>query len=79
MSDKIKVITPNGTECVIDVIDIIENEEYNKSYVAYNVDGSDDSFISVLNENENNYFLEEIKDFEEFKAVEDYLTNQNTK
>ena len=77
MDEKLNVTGPNGEELIIDVIDILEDEETGKSYIAYNIDGSDDSFISILNEQENSYSLEMIYDDEELERVEEALSSNN--
>ena len=75
---KLNVIL-NGNNIPINVINIIDNTENGKKYIIYNADGFDeDFFISILEENENDYLLKEKINEEEYKMVEDYLESMMT-
>ena len=64
----------NDADVEINVIDVIDNLDNNKKYIVYNAEGFDDDFyISILEEGEDSYTLQEITDEDEFKMVEDYL------
>ena len=68
----LKLMTNNG-EVEIEVLDIINNEENGKEYMAYRFKGKDDVLISIVNYSENSYSLDTIEDPNEFKEIEDYL------
>jgi len=74
MEDNKLTVKFNDSDVDINVIDIIDNLDNNKKYIVYNADGFDDDFyISILEEMEDSYTLQEITDENEFKMVEDYL------
>lgn len=68
----LKIKTEEGLDKIIEVIDIMYEEVNNKNYIIYkDFDGSE-AFISILVEKENEFLLETIEDYEEFKMVEQY-------
>ena len=69
----------NGNDVVIDVIDIMESEEYNKEYIFYTIDGveSKEIFASILNEKDDSYSLDTIEDDEEFDFVNKMIANMS--
>ena len=68
----------NDKDVLIDVVDIIESEDYNKEYIVYTIDGmeEDQVFVSILNESEETYSLDTIEDDEEFNHVNELLLSQ---
>ncbi len=68
----------NEKDVTIDVLDIVQSEEYNKEYIVYTIDGmpEDQIFISILNETEETYTLDTIEDENEFNFVNELLLNQ---
>lgn len=61
----------NGRDVTIDVIDIINSDEYQKEYVFYSIEDlkNDQVFVSILNEKEDSYSLDTIENEEEFAYV----------
>ena len=74
----LNVKSADGTDYRIYVFDIVDDEATGKSYISYKFLDSDseDCFISILNESENEYSLETIENIDEFKAVENLLTSR---
>lgn len=72
-------VSLNENEVVIDVIDIIESEEYNKEYVFYTIDGVEtkEIFASILNEKDDSYSLDTIENEEEFDYVNKMIVNMS--
>ncbi len=61
-SSKLIVTTEDGTKTEIDVVDIIESEEFNKEYIIYTIGDDEQSiYASVLNEKEETYSLDTIE------------------
>ncbi len=72
-SNKLKVTIEDGTEVVVNVLDIIDSLEFNKTYVIYTVNDQDDTiFASILNETETTYSLDTITAQNEL----DYINNE---
>lgn len=76
MDRTLRVTINNGEEIEINVLDIIEAgyNDVKKEYIVYTVPGSDDVFISILNESETSYSLDTIEDEQEFQFIENFLT-----
>lgn len=72
------VKSPDGTDYRIFVFDIVDDEASGKSYISYKFldTDSEDCFISILNEKDDEYSLETIEDIDEFKAVENLLASR---
>ena len=68
----LKVKNEYGKDIIIEVIDVVANEINNKNYIIYRNLNGEEAFISILIENENQFILDTIEDYEEFKAVENY-------
>lgn len=64
-------VSLNGKDITIDVIDIIEAQEFGKEFIVYTIDGLDESeiFASILNEKEDSYSLDTIESEEELNYV----------
>ena len=62
VNTKLTVNATDGTKVEIDVIDIIESEEFQKEYIIYTI-GEDIETVygSVLNESEETYSLDTIE------------------
>lgn len=72
-SNKLNVTIEDGTEVVVNVLDIIDSLEFNKTYVIYTVNDQDDTiFASILNETETTYSLDTITAQNEL----DYINNE---
>ena len=74
MEEKLIVKNLDGQDIEINVIDIIENQDLNKEYICYKLDGMDDVFISSLIENDNVFNLDDISE-EEKLMIEQYINN----
>lgn len=79
MDNKIKVVTANNQTLEIEVLDIFNITGYEeKDYILYSLGEQIDSeheqaYISILEKNENDYNLVEIKDAQEWDAVQNAL------
>lgn len=69
MNNTLVVKNIQGKEIEINVIDIIEDTELDKSYICYTTSEDDIVFISRLVETEDSYSLEDITE-EEKKNIE---------
>ena len=63
----------NGNEITIQVLDIVEENPFNKTFIIYNVPGDDSVFASILNEGENDYSLDTIEDEMELDFINDLI------
>ena len=68
----LKVTMENGTNAIIEIMDMALNEEENKTYIVYRFMDGEDYFISILTNNS----IETIENIAEFKAVEQFLVNK---
>jgi len=59
----------NGGMITIQVLDIIDENPFNKSFIIYNVPGNDSIFASILNEGETEYSLDTIEDTKELEYI----------
>ena len=59
----------NGGMITIQVLDIIDENPFNKSFIIYNVPGNDSIFSSILNEGETEYSLDTIEDTKELEYI----------
>ena len=67
---KLTVNAEDGTKVEIDVIDIIESEEFKKEYIVYTIgDDEETVYASVLNEKEETYSLDTIESQEELDFI----------
>jgi|LFRM01.1.fsa_nt_gb hypothetical protein len=61
LSNVLTVTVEDGTTVDVNVLDIIESEEFNKSFILYTVNENKDTiFASILNEKEESYSLDTI-------------------
>ena len=59
----------NGENITIQVLDIIDDNPFNKSFIIYTVPGNESIFASILNEGETDYSLDTIVDEKELEYV----------
>lgn len=76
MDNKIKVLTPDNQELEVEVLDIFNVTGYeDKDYILYSLGEQVDAdheqaYISVLEQSQDGYNLVEIKDANEWDAVQ---------
>ncbi len=72
-NNKLKVTIEDGTVVEINVLDIVDSLEFNKTYIIYTINNEEDTiFSSILNETETSYSLDTITDQKEL----DYINNE---
>ena len=60
-NNKLEVTIEDGTTVTVNVLDIVDSLEFNKTYVIYTVNEEETTiFASILNEDEDSYTLETI-------------------
>ncbi len=72
----IKVKTENGTNIILEILDMADDISNNKTYILYKLINNEDIFISRLNEKENSFSIETIDDKDEFDAIEQFFINK---
>ena len=61
--NKLKVTIEDGSEVTVNVLDIIDSLEFNKTFIIYTVnDNNENIFASILNETETTFSLDTITD-----------------
>ena len=71
---KLKVTIENGTQVELEVLDIIESIEFDKTFVIYTVNGNKENiFASILNEGENDYSLDTITSDKEIEFINEEI------
>ncbi len=71
--NKLKVTIEDGSEVTINVLDIVDSLEFDKTFIIYTVNNQKDTiFSSILNEEENDYSLDTISDQKEI----DFINNE---
>lgn len=71
--NKLKVTIEDGSEVTINVLDIVDSLEFDKTFIIYTVNNQEDTiFSSILNEGENDYSLDTISDQKEI----DFINNE---
>lgn len=71
--NKLKVTIEDGSEVTINVLDIVDSLEFDKTFIIYTVNNQEDTiFSSILNEEENDYSLDTISDQKEI----DFINNE---
>lgn len=63
----------NGGNITIQVLDIIDDNPFNKSFIIYSVPGNDSIFASILNEGETDYSIDTIEDEKELEYINDII------
>ncbi len=72
----IKVKTEDGNDIILEVLDMANDVNTNKTYIVYRLLNNDDIFISILNENESSFSIDTIDDVDEFNAVEQFFIDK---
>ena len=71
--NKLTITIEDGTNVTINVLDIIESNVFNKTFIIYTFVGEDKTiFASILNETETTYSLDTITNEEEI----DYINSE---
>ena len=71
--NKLKVTIEEGSEVTVNVLDIIDSLEFNKTFIIYTVnDNNENIFASILNETETTFSLDTITDKREI----DYINSE---
>ena len=69
-NNKLKVTIEDGSEVTVNVLDIIDSLEFNKTFMIYTVnDGDENIFASILNEKEETFSLDTITDNKEIEYI----------
>ena len=63
----------NGGMITIQVLDIIDENPFNTSFIIYIVQGNDSIFASILNEGETDYSIDTIEDEKELEYINDII------
>lgn len=81
MEENILTVTIDNEGNYIDirVIDFLEDNESNKTYIVYNIlnDQNEEVYISILDEKEDSYTLRTIEDEEELKMINEFYDQSN--
>ena len=72
----IKVKTEDGTDIILEVLDMANDVNTSKTYIVYRLLNNDDIFISILNEKESSFSIDTIDDVDEFNAVEQFFIDK---
>ncbi len=68
--NKLKVTIEDGSEVIVNVLDIIDSLEFNKTFIIYTVnDNNENIFASILNETETSFSLDTITDSKEIEYI----------
>lgn len=71
---KLKVAIEDGSQVELDVLDIIESIEFDKTFIIYTVNGNKENiFASILNESENDYSLDTISSDDEIDFINEEI------
>ncbi|CCX36186.1 unknown [Clostridium sp. CAG:1000] len=69
-NNKLKVTIEDGSEVTVNVLDIIDSLEFNKTFMIYTVNDNDENiFASILNEKEETFSLDTITDNKEIEYI----------
>lgn len=69
-NNKLKVNIEDGSEVTVNVLDIIDSLEFNKTFMIYTVNDNDENiFASILNEKEETFSLDTITDNKEIEYI----------
>lgn len=72
-NNKLKVTIEDGTTVDVNVLDIVDSLEFNKTFIIYTINNQEDTiFSSILNETEATFSLDTITDQKEI----DYINNE---
>jgi len=82
LDNKLVVKAEDGRDVVIKVLDIIDSEEFNKTFMIYNVENDNTNiFASILNESDSAFSLDTIESQAEIDYINteiDRVANENT-
>ena len=72
---KLTLKAENGANVTIDILDIIDSEQFDKTFIIYTLDGGDSSTIlaSILNETDLEYSLDTIISQEEINFIDEQI------
>lgn len=69
-NNKLRVTIEDGSEVTVNVLDIIDSLEFNKTFMIYTVNDNDENiFASILNEKEETFSLDTITDNKEIEYI----------
>ena len=69
----LKVTIEDGTTVDVNVLDIVDSLEFNKTFIIYTINNEEDTiFSSILNETETTFSLDTITDQKEI----DFINNE---
>lgn len=72
-NNKLKVTIEDGTTVDVNVLDIVDSLEFNKTFIIYTINNEEDTiFSSILNEIETTFSLDTITDQKEI----DFINNE---
>ena len=72
-NNKLKVTIEDGTTVDVNVLDIVDSLEFNKTFIIYTINNEEDTiFSSILNETETTFSLDTITDHKEI----DFINNE---
>lgn len=78
-NDTLTVTLADGRELVLDVIDILESEQFKKDFVLYTIKDKEDTiYASILNETETSYSLDTITEPAEIAYVNEEIKKINS-
>ena len=72
---KLTLKSETGANVTIDILDIIDSYEFNKTFIIYTLVGGDSSTVlaSILNENDYEYSLDTITSQEEINYIDEQV------
>lgn len=75
MEDNIlKVTVEDGSIVDVKVLDIIDSARFNKTFIIYTINGDESNvFASILNEKEESYSLDTIKEQDEIDYINEEI------
>lgn len=75
MEDNIlKVTVEDGSIVDVKVLDVIDSARFNKTFIIYTVNGDESNiFASILNEKEESYSLDTIKEQDEIDYINEEI------
>lgn len=75
MEDNIlKVTVEDGSIVDVKVLDVIDSAKFNKTFIIYTVNGDESNvFASILNEKEESYSLDTIKEQDEIDYINEEI------
>lgn len=68
--NKLTISLEDGTKAIIEVLDIIDSNIYDKTFIIYKFENDEDNiFASILNEQEKSYSLDTITNQDEINYI----------